>query len=114
MYYAFRGNGKEDFDREALKFLVDHFTKVRMKYVEYDVGMKYPDSRIIFSQIPGGMYSNLLKQLKEQRMEHLLDKVLEEVPRVQKTSVIHHSSHQQVRSWVFRRFSTWSMVDTSG
>lgn len=84
MYYAFRGNGKEDFDREALKFLVDHFTKVRMKYVEYDVGMKYPDSRIIFSQIPGGMYSNLLKQLKEQRMEHLLDKVLEEVPRVQK------------------------------
>ena len=84
MYYAFRGNGKEDFAREALKFLVDHFTKVRMKYVEYDVGMKYPDSRIIFSQIPGGMYSNLLKQLKEQRMEHLLDKVLEEVPRVQK------------------------------
>jgi len=84
MYYAFKGNGKEDFDREALKFLVEHFTKVRARYVEYDVGMKYPDSRIIFSQIPGGMYSNLLKQLKEQRMEHLLDKVLEEVPRVQK------------------------------
>jgi len=48
------------------------------------VNMKTVDPRIIFSQIPGGMYSNLLKQLREQNMEHLMEKVLKEIPRVQK------------------------------
>ncbi|HOL80070.1 MAG TPA: oxaloacetate decarboxylase subunit alpha, partial [Clostridiales bacterium] len=33
-------------------------------------------------QIPGGMLSNLVAQLKAQNSLHLLDKVLEEVPRV--------------------------------
>lgn len=86
MYYSLRESDPEigEFDKEALKFLVEHLTKVRARYAEYDVAMKFPDSRIIFSQVPGGMYSNLIKQLKEQRLEHLLDKVLEEIPRVQK------------------------------
>ena len=36
------------------------------------------------SQIPGGMYSNLLSQLKEQNILDKLDQILQEVPRVRK------------------------------
>ena len=86
IHHVAREYGKkvQETDEKTLKFLIDHFEKVRAKYREYDVNMKTVDPRIIFSQIPGGMYSNLLKQLREQNMEHLMEKVLKEIPRVQK------------------------------
>jgi len=40
------------------------------------------DSMVITHQIPGGMASNLLSQLREQKAEARLTEVLEEVPRV--------------------------------
>jgi oxaloacetate decarboxylase alpha subunit len=43
---------------------------------------KVVDSMVIIHQIPGGMASNLLSQLKEQKAEDRLHEVLEEVPRV--------------------------------
>jgi oxaloacetate decarboxylase alpha subunit len=43
---------------------------------------KVVDSMVIIHQIPGGMASNLLSQLKEQKAEDRLQEVLEEVPRV--------------------------------
>jgi oxaloacetate decarboxylase alpha subunit len=43
---------------------------------------KVVDSMVIIHQIPGGMASNLLSQLKEQKAEDRLNEVLEEVPRV--------------------------------
>jgi oxaloacetate decarboxylase alpha subunit len=43
---------------------------------------KIVDSMVIIHQIPGGMASNLLSQLKEQKAEDRLHEVLEEVPRV--------------------------------
>jgi len=45
-------------------------------------GTKVVDAMVITHQIPGGMASNLLAQLKEQKAEHRLPEVLEEVPRV--------------------------------
>ncbi|MBR6825163.1 MAG: pyruvate carboxylase subunit B [Oscillospiraceae bacterium] len=42
------------------------------------------DPFTLTSQIPGGMYSNLLSQLKEQNILDRLDEILEEVPRVRK------------------------------
>ncbi|MEO0073440.1 MAG: acetyl-CoA carboxylase biotin carboxyl carrier protein [candidate division WOR-3 bacterium] len=45
-------------------------------------GTKVVDSMVIAHQIPGGMVSNLLAQLKEQKAEHRLPEVLAEVPRV--------------------------------
>uniref|UniRef100_A0A7C4CBK0 Acetyl-CoA carboxylase biotin carboxyl carrier protein n=1 Tax=candidate division WOR-3 bacterium TaxID=2052148 RepID=A0A7C4CBK0_UNCW3 len=45
-------------------------------------GTKVVDSMVIAHQIPGGMASNLLAQLREQKQEHRLAEVLEEVPRV--------------------------------
>jgi pyruvate/oxaloacetate carboxyltransferase len=42
------------------------------------------DSSIIVHQIPGGMFSNLLEQLREQKALNRLNEVLEEVPKVRK------------------------------
>ncbi|MFO7651531.1 MAG: acetyl-CoA carboxylase biotin carboxyl carrier protein, partial [bacterium] len=43
---------------------------------------KVVDSMVIIHQIPGGMASNLMSQLREQKAEKRLPEVLEEVPRV--------------------------------
>jgi len=42
------------------------------------------DASIIVHQIPGGMFSNLLEQLREQKALDRLNQVLEEVPKVRK------------------------------
>jgi pyruvate/oxaloacetate carboxyltransferase len=48
------------------------------------VSLKYPkfDDKIFEAQVPGGMLSNLHNQLKEMGQIQLMDKVLEEIPRV--------------------------------
>ncbi|PKP48381.1 MAG: carboxylase [Bacteroidetes bacterium HGW-Bacteroidetes-12] len=39
-----------------------------------------PNQQVKFAEIPGGMYSNMLSQLKTLQLDHLLDKVLKTVP----------------------------------
>lgn len=41
-----------------------------------------PDSRVRDAEIPGGMYTNMLAQLRQMKMDHLLPKVLDMVPQV--------------------------------
>ena len=41
-----------------------------------------PDEVVKAAQIPGGMYTNMLAQLKQVGLDHLLEKVLKTVPRV--------------------------------
>ena len=51
---------------------------------ELVAGLNFPphDDRMFSSQIPGGMITNLVSQLKQMGQEAILDKVIEEVPRV--------------------------------
>ncbi len=49
--------------------------------IKYD---KIIDEMVTIHQIPGGMVSNLIVQLKQQNAEHRLREVLEEVPKVRK------------------------------
>ncbi len=65
---------------EALEAIEQHFEKLTAN--KCIPGTKVMDSMVITHQIPGGMASNLLSQLKEQKAEHRLPEVLEEVPRV--------------------------------
>ncbi|MEO0026611.1 MAG: pyruvate carboxylase subunit B, partial [candidate division WOR-3 bacterium] len=65
---------------EALEIVNQHFE--RLAAGKCIPGTKAVDSMVIVHQIPGGMASNLLAQLKEQKAEHRLPEVLEEVPRV--------------------------------
>jgi pyruvate carboxylase subunit B len=41
-----------------------------------------PDDIVRVAQIPGGMYTNMLSQLQQAKLKHLLGKVLQTVPRV--------------------------------
>ena len=72
---------------ETMSRVNDHFKTVfaqaRDKGLISDKAMK-TDPFTLTSQIPGGMYSNLLSQLKEQNIPDRLDEILAEVPRVRK------------------------------
>lgn len=63
--------------------ITDYFRKVRETHEGYEDSF-VTDPRVIKNQIPGGMLSNLRKQLKENGMYEHYDAVLEEVPKVRK------------------------------
>jgi pyruvate/oxaloacetate carboxyltransferase len=76
------------FDMELLHEIAEYFRELREKYYDQlkliDPKAERVDASIIIHQIPGGMFSNLLEQLKEQNALNRLKEVLEEVPRVRK------------------------------
>ncbi|MBR3679283.1 MAG: oxaloacetate decarboxylase subunit alpha [Oscillospiraceae bacterium] len=62
-----------------------YFMDLRDKYIEsglIDPKMLAADAKTLIYQVPGGMLSNLLSQLKQAGKEDKLTEVLEEVPRV--------------------------------
>lgn len=62
---------------------------LREKYIKsglLDPKMLATDANALIYQVPGGMLSNLLSQLKQAGKEDKLDEVLAEVPRVRKDS----------------------------
>ncbi len=73
----------------ALAEIRAYFMTLREKYIEsglLDHKMLATDAKALIYQVPGGMLSNLLSQLKQAGREDDLDKVLEEVPRVREDS----------------------------
>ncbi|MEM3596989.1 MAG: oxaloacetate decarboxylase subunit alpha [Candidatus Bathyarchaeia archaeon] len=75
-------------DMQLLYEISEYFREIREKYYDplrlIEPKAEKVDASIIIHQIPGGMFSNLLEQLKEQNALHRLKEVLEEVPRVRK------------------------------
>ncbi len=69
-------------DLGLLAEISNYFAEVRKKYAAFESGMKGVDVRVLQFQIPGGMLSNLVSQLREQGAEDRYAEVLEEVPRV--------------------------------
>ena len=69
-------------DLIKLAEISDYFAKVRRKYQSFESGLKNVDVRVLRYQIPGGMLSNLVSQLREQGAESRYEEVLLEVPRV--------------------------------
>ncbi len=66
--------------------LGEYFESISPKYRDYLVSARTSviDTSVLMHQIPGGMISNLLAQLKEADAMNRLDEVLEELPRVRK------------------------------
>ncbi|OGP18812.1 MAG: oxaloacetate decarboxylase [Deltaproteobacteria bacterium GWA2_57_13] len=65
--------------------IAEHFRTVRARYADFDSpvsGQIHAD--IMESQIPGGMFSNLVSQLRQQKAEGKLEAVLNEVQAVRK------------------------------
>ena len=74
-------------DLKKLDVVRAHFAKLRQKYL--DAGLLNPkvmgvDANTLIYQVPGGMLSNLVSQLKQAGKEDQFDDVLREVPNVRK------------------------------
>jgi len=65
-----------------LEEIAHYFRDVRKKYAQYEGSLKGVDSRILTSQVPGGMLTNMESQLKEQGAADKFDQVLKEIPKV--------------------------------
>lgn len=85
MVYTLREFGYQiKVDEKLYQKAGDMFVGVRKKYKKYDVLPPYPDVGVLLHQVPGGMISNFISQLREQGMEDRLPEVLEEVVKVRK------------------------------
>ncbi len=71
-------------DMHLLEEIAEYFKDVRKHYAQFESNFVGVDIKILESQIPGGMISNMENQLKEQNALDKLDEVLKEVPRVRK------------------------------
>lgn len=69
-------------DLTVLSEIADYFREVRGKYAQFDKAAAVPDANVLRYQIPGGMISNFISQLREQKQIDKLPAVLAEVPRV--------------------------------
>lgn len=70
--------------KEVLYPIADHFRKIKLDLAEtFKLNTNIPiDTKVLTYQIPGGMLSNLLNQLKEQGAADKYPALLEEMPRV--------------------------------
>ena len=86
--YALRQLGYEvDLNDKALKTMADHFKVVRDDFVKDGTLMPKSmatDTQCLTYQIPGGMLSNLLSQLKQMNALDKFDEALIETPKVRK------------------------------
>lgn len=74
-------------DLEKINEASEYFKVLREEYIRkglLDPKVLSVDINALHYQIPGGMLSNLISQLKEQGQEDKLDEVLKEVPEVRK------------------------------
>jgi oxaloacetate decarboxylase alpha subunit len=88
MNYAIKQLGyKTDLKEDVLKEINDFFKPIKEKFLETGVLNPYvmgTETDALVYQIPGGMLSNLISQLKQQNSLDKLEEVLQETPRVRK------------------------------
>ena len=88
MAETFKGTAYDPgFDQMLLKEIADYFRPMREEAIKS--GLLNPkvlgvDIQTLLYQVPGGMLSNMVSQLKEQNAEDKYMEVLEEIPRVRK------------------------------
>jgi len=86
--YALKQTGYETgLDEKVLKNINDFFKPLKEKYISsglMDAFVLGTETDALVYQVPGGMLSNLISQLKAQNAMNKLDDVLTEVPNVRK------------------------------
>ncbi|TMA95516.1 MAG: pyruvate carboxylase subunit B [Deltaproteobacteria bacterium] len=72
-------------DLDKLSKIAEYFHGVRRNYAEFESPVNNQiKTDVLTSQIPGGMLSNLVAQLRQQKAEDKLEAVLAEMPHVRK------------------------------
>ena len=88
MVKAFEGTEYDTgLDQKLLAEIADYFRPLREEWIKsgrLDPKVMGVNIKTLLYQVPGGMLSNLVSQLKEMKAEDKYDAVLEEVPRVRK------------------------------
>lgn len=88
LHYALKEFGFDTgLNEKVLKNINDHFKPIKNKYLESGQLNPYvlgTETDALTYQVPGGMLSNLVSQLKDQNALDKLNDVLSEVPRVRK------------------------------
>ncbi|MCL2880961.1 MAG: pyruvate carboxylase subunit B, partial [Treponema sp.] len=85
MVEIFRGTPYDTgLDINLLLDIAAYFREVRKNYKKFESSFVGADTRLLVSQVPGGMMSNLESQLKEQGASDRMDDVLKEIAVVQK------------------------------
>jgi pyruvate/oxaloacetate carboxyltransferase len=69
-------------DLALLAEIADDVREMKKKYKEFETDLGGVDSKIMVTQIPGGVMSNMVAQLKQIGALHRLHDILEEIPRV--------------------------------
>ena len=75
-------NRETGINLEKLIPIAKHFQAVRKKYKNFEGSLRGVDARILASQVPGGMLTNLENQLKAQDSIDRFDEVINEIPKV--------------------------------
>ena len=75
---------KTKLNLQKLDEIDNYFREIRKKYVKFEGSLRGVDSRILSSQVPGGMLTNMESQLKQQNALHRFDEVLKEMIEVRK------------------------------
>lgn len=78
------GDFETGIELEKLVPIAEHFKRVREENKDIFIDLGGVDINVLMYQIPGGMYSNLVNQLREQNSLHRMADVLNEVPKVRK------------------------------
>ncbi|MBR4514737.1 MAG: oxaloacetate decarboxylase subunit alpha [Lachnospiraceae bacterium] len=85
---AFEGTPYDPgYDQKLLAEIAEYFRPLREQWIEsglYSTKVMGVNVKTLLYQVPGGMLSNLVSQLKEMNAEDKFQEVLEEVPRVRK------------------------------
>lgn len=67
---------------EPMERAAEILRKNRRKYKKFESQYNQIDTRVLVSQIPGGMISNMANQLREQNALDRMDSVMNEIPKV--------------------------------
>ena len=82
---ALRGQPRDTgLDLARLADLARKMGEIRKKYASFETGMPPVDVNVLQFQVPGGMLSNLVGQLRQQGAMDKYYEVLDEIPRVRK------------------------------
>ena len=85
MVEIFRGTEWDTgLDINLLLEIAAYFREVRKHYAQFESSFLGADTRILVSQVPGGMLSNLENQLRDLKASDKMAAVLKEIPIVQK------------------------------
>jgi pyruvate carboxylase subunit B len=82
VYSLHRLGYRTNCDLAKLTKAAEEARAVRARYAEFEAPYSGVDCRMLVTQIPGGVMSNLSSQLRQQNALHRLDEIIDEIPRV--------------------------------